>query len=176
MGFGSILNLGSLYEMSKWTPDIAPIHLITTTLIQGVGMGFVFIPMNIIAFATLPGQYRTDASALMNLVRNVGSAIGISVTTTVLAASMQILHSQIGSHVSVFNRALDVNSQSMMWNPRIPFGLESIDAVVNHNAAVIAYANDFLFMFYISLPTLLVIALMKKPDMMPQKSTFEALE
>ncbi|HET7335465.1 MAG TPA: DHA2 family efflux MFS transporter permease subunit [Rhizomicrobium sp.] len=176
MGFGSILILGSLYEMSKWTPDIAPIHLITTTLIQGVGMGFVFIPMNIIAFATLPGQYRTDASALMNLVRNVGSAIGISVTTTVLAASMQILHSQIGSHVSVFNRALDVNSQSMMWNPRIPFGLESIDAVVNHNAAVIAYANDFLFMFYISLPTLLVIALMKKPDMMPQKSTFEALE
>ena len=86
------------------------------------------------------------------------------------------MHSQIGSHVSVFNRALDVNSQSMMWNPRIPFGLESIDAVVNHNAAVIAYANDFLFMFYISLPTLLVIALMKKPDMMPQKSTFEALE
>ena len=76
-------------------PDIAPWWLIVTTFIQGIGMGFVFVPMNLVAFATLPAYYRTDGSALVNLIRNVGAAIGISITTTVLATSMQVVHSQM---------------------------------------------------------------------------------
>ncbi len=178
MAGGTLLLLWSMWEMSRWTPAVTPWDLITITFIQGVGMGFVFVPMNLVAFATLSPLFRTDASALLNLIRNVGSAIGISVTTTVLAASIQTSHAQLAENITMFNRNLTVNAPSMMWNPILPFGAAKIDRLVNFNAAVIAYANDFLFMFFISLPALVVIFLMKRPPMIPQgaKPELDVLE
>ena len=167
MAGGTALILWSLYEMSRWTPDIASWWLAVTTIVQGIGMGFVFVPMNLVAFATLPASLRTDGSALINLMRNIGSAIGVSITTTVLANSVQIVHAQLAEHVTRFNRALSLNAPSMMWNPQLPFGLQQLNGVVEFNAQVIAYANDFLFMFFISLPALLVIFLMRRPAMIP---------
>jgi MFS transporter, DHA2 family, multidrug resistance protein len=167
MTFGMVLLLWSMFEMSRWTPQIAPWWLITTTFIQGIGMGFVFVPMNLVGFATLSPIYRTDGSALINLIRNVGSAFGISITTTVLAESIQRAHAQMSESVNMFNRNLTVNGQSLMWNPMLPFGAQQINQVVDRNAQIVGYANDFLFMFFVSLPALIVIFLMRRPAMIP---------
>ena len=75
-----------------------------------------------VAFATLGPQFRTDGAGLTNLMRNIGSAFGVSLTTTVLASSVQTIHSQLSQYASPFNRALGVNAESMFMNPRIPFG------------------------------------------------------
>jgi DHA2 family multidrug resistance protein len=123
----------------------------------------------------LPPVYRTDGTALINLVRNVGMAIGVSITTTVLATGVQTAHAQLAEHVTPFNRALGQNAPSLMWNPQLPFGLQQLNGVVEYNAQVIAYANDFLFMFFISLPALLVMFLMKKPVLSPQQQPLEAI-
>jgi MFS transporter, DHA2 family, multidrug resistance protein len=178
MSIGTALLLWSMWEMSTWTPAIGFWQLIMVTFVQGIGMGFVFIPMNLVAFATLAPQLRTDGSALINLVRNVGSAIGISLTTTILANSTQILHAQMSAHFNPFNRALGVNAASLMLNPALPTGAQLADQVVNYNAQVAAYANDFIFMFFISLPALLVILLMKRPPAFPatQKMQLEVME
>jgi DHA2 family multidrug resistance protein len=149
--------------------------LVFTTFIQGIGMGFIFVPMNLVAFATLPPVYRTDGTGLINLIRNVGMAVGVSITTTVLATSIQTAHSQLSEHVTRFNRALSQNAPSMMWNPQLPFGLQQLNGVVEYNAQVIAYANDFLFMFFVSLPALLVIFLMKKPALVQASQPVEAV-
>ncbi|MBV9569634.1 MAG: DHA2 family efflux MFS transporter permease subunit [Alphaproteobacteria bacterium] len=175
MAAGVLLLLWSIWEMSRWTPAITPSWLVFTTFVQGIGMGFIFVPMNLVAFATLPAVYRTDGTALINLIRNVGMAVGVSITTTVLASSLQAAHSQLSEHVTRFNRALGVNAPSMMWNPQLPFGLQQLNGVVEYNAQVIAYANDFLFMFFISLPALLVIVLMKRPRLTPQTQPLEAV-
>jgi DHA2 family multidrug resistance protein len=129
--------------------------------------------MNLVGFATLSPVYRTDASAVLNLLRNVGMAIGVSITTTVLASATQVAHAQLAEHVTTFNRMLTVNAPSMMWNPQLPFGIQQLNSVVEYNAQVIAYSDDFLFMFYISLPALLVIMLMKRPAMLPQGAPHE---
>ena len=176
MVFGACILSWSMWEMSHWTPDISATTMIWVTVIQGFGMGFVFIPMNVFAFATLPPQFRTDGTAAMNLMRNLGMAIGVSVTTTFLADSVQINHAQISEHVNMFNRALTINAPSMMWNPQIPFGLQQLNQVVNLQAQIIAYANDFLLMFYISLPVIAVILLMRKPKVMPAPSQIEVME
>jgi DHA2 family multidrug resistance protein len=174
---GVLLLLWSIWEMSRWTPDIAASWLIFTTFIQGIGMGFIFVPMNLVAFATLPPVYRTDGTALINLIRNVGMAVGVSITTTVLATGIQTAHSQLAEHVTRFNRALSQNAPSMMWNPQLPFGLQQLNGVIEYNAQVIAYANDFLFMFFISLPALVVVFLMKKPALnQPQQPMEAAME
>jgi DHA2 family multidrug resistance protein len=182
MAVGTVLISWSMWEMSTWTPDVTAWMLIDVTFVQGIGMGLVFVPMNLVAFATLSPLYRTDGSALVNLVRNVGSAIGISLTTTLLAISIQTLHSQMAESFNPFNRNLMVNAQSLMWNPMLPFGAAQADALVNYSAQVSAYANDFLFMFYATLPALVVIFLMKKPVILPplpgtkQKVELEVME
>ena len=167
MAVGTAMLLWSLYEMSRWTPAISPTWLATTTVVQGIGMGLIFVPMNLVAFATLSPLLRTDGSALVNLMRNIGSAIGVSITTTILADAIQIAHSQLAEHVTPFNRMLGANAPSMLWNPQMRFGLQQLNGVIEMNAQVIAYSNDFLFMFFITLPALLVIFLMKRPTMIP---------
>jgi MFS transporter, DHA2 family, multidrug resistance protein len=142
--------------VSTWT-------LSSTTFVQGLGMGLVFVPMNLVAFATLGPQFRTDGAGLTNLMRNIGSAVGVSLTTSILANSVQTIHSQLAHYAGPFNRALGLNSESMFMNPLIPFGLSGLNGLISYRAQGEAYANDFLFMFYISLPVFFVIWMMKRP-------------
>jgi DHA2 family multidrug resistance protein len=167
MTFGGMLMSWSLWEMSKWTPDVSVQTLVTVGVVQGFGMGFVFVPMNLVAFATLAPQFRTDGTGLTNLMRNIGSAIGVSITTTVLAYSVQMIHAQLTRFGTPFNRALGVNAPSLMMNPQLPFGLQNLNGLIELRAQIEAYANDFLFMFYISLAAFPIIWMMKRPNFMP---------
>ncbi|HEX4117823.1 MAG TPA: DHA2 family efflux MFS transporter permease subunit [Rhizomicrobium sp.] len=164
MTAGAALLLWSLWAMTDWTPDVSEGTVSTVTFIQGVGMGLVFVPMNLVAFATLTPQMRTDGAGLTNLMRNIGSAIGVSLTTTILANSVQTIHAQLSGRASMFNRALGVNGASMYMNPQIPFGLANLNSLIEYRSQVQAYANDFLFMFLISLPVFVIIWLMKRPS------------
>jgi DHA2 family multidrug resistance protein len=164
MTAGAGLMIWSLWAMTSWTPGVGVSTVSWVTFFQGAGMGLVFVPMNMVAFATLSPQLRTDGAGLSNLMRNIGSAIGVSLTSTILANSIQTIHAQLSSHASPFNRALGVNGPSMMMNPQIPFGLANLNSLIEYRAQVQAYANDFLFMFLICLPVFAVIWLMKRPS------------
>ena len=163
MTAGACLLVWSMWSMTGWTPSISIMTISYVSFIQGVGMGLIFVPMNMMAFATLSPQLRTDGAGLTNLVRNIGSAFGVSITTTVLASSAQTIHSQLSQYAAPFNRALGVNAESLYMNPLIPFGMGSLNGLIQYRSMVQAYANDFLFMFYISLPVFFVIWLMKRP-------------
>ena len=176
MAGGACMILWSLWEMSKWTPSIAPMTMVEVTFVQGVGMGFVFVPMNLVAFATLAPAYRTDGSAMINLMRNIGMAIGVSLTTTVLASGIQIAHANLATHVSTFNRMLSTGMPGMMWNPSLPFGVQQINSVVENNAQVIAYSNDFIFMMISCAPALLVILMMRRPALLAPNEKLEISE
>ena len=86
------------------------------------------------------------------------------------------MHAQLAGNVSPFNRALSVNAPSMMWNPNLPFGLAQLDSIVQYNAQIIAYANDFLFMFFISLPALFVLFFMRQPALLQKPPEIEVME
>src|SRR5471030_1076262 len=164
MTAGAALMIWSLWAMTAWTPGVSVAAVSWVTFVQGAGMGLVFVPMNMVAFATLSPQLRTDGAGLSNLMRNIGSAIGVSLTSTILANSIQTIHAQLASHASPFNRALGVNGPSLMMSPQIPFGLANLNSLIEYRAQVQAYANDFLFMFLVSLPVFVVIWLMKRPS------------
>ena len=164
MTVGAIFLLWSLWDMTSWNPGISVGAVSWVTFIQGLGMGLVFVPMNMVAFATLGPNLRSVGAGLTNLMRNIGSAIGVSLTSSILASSVQTIHAQLSAHASVFNRALGVNGPSMMMNPQIPFGLANLNSLIEYRALVQAYANDFLFMFITSLPVFAVIWLMKRPS------------
>jgi DHA2 family multidrug resistance protein len=81
---GLLLTSTSLYLMTGFSPQMDSWPVISTGIIQGLGLGLVFVPLSTVAFATLEVHYRTDAASLFSLVRNLGSSIGISVVTLYL--------------------------------------------------------------------------------------------
>ena len=154
----------SFWEMTQWTPDIDPYSLASVTVLQGFGMGFVFIPLQVFAFSTLPVHLRTDGTALFSLVRNVGSAIGVSVSFFMLAQNTQVVHSQIAEAITPFNRMLQTGGAYLLWNSATSAGLAALNGEVTRQATTIAYADDFMLMFWVSIPAALLLLMMRRPQ------------
>ncbi len=163
MAFGILLLALSLWDMSLWTPAIDIPRLTLITVIQGFGLGFVFIPLQVVAFATLAPDLRTDATALFSLARNVGSAIGISIMSFMLAYNTQLMHTRIGEGLTPFNRMLQTGGSYLFWNVTTFGGRAALNGEVTRQALAISYSNDFLLMMWISLPTALLLLIMQRP-------------
>jgi DHA2 family multidrug resistance protein len=97
-------------------------------------------------------------------MRNVGSAIGISITSFLLEQNTQAMHESIAAHVTPFNRMLQTGGAYLHWNTAVPAGLAALNAEVTRQASIIAYADDFKFMLMVSLPTALLLLMMRKPN------------
>ena len=160
VGAGLILLCVSFYVMTGWTPDISQRSIILTIMLQGAGLGLVFMPLQILAFATLEPSLRTEGAALFALLRNIGAAIGVSVTSTMLARNTQALHEVIGASVTPFNRALAVIGA---FNPNTHKGAALLDQVIGKQAEIIAYMNDYVLLICTTLPALLLLLLMRRP-------------
>lgn len=164
MSVGTACVAFSLWQMAQWTPSIAFDELLVVSIIQGFGFGMVFAPLNLVCFATLPGQYRTDGSAFSNLIRNVGSAIGVSVSVMILTDSIQAIRSDLTRFADPFNRALGINGESLYFNVQLPFGQQVLNGMISQRAAIDAYANDFLAMAVLSLVMFPLIWMMHRPS------------
>ena len=160
---GFVMLAESAREMVGWTPGIDPWSLTITTLIQGAGLGLVFTPLQVIAFATLPAELRTDGTALFSLVRNVGSSIGVSVASFLLAQNTQIAHAALAVHVTPFNRMLQSGGAYLYWNSATQAGLNVLNAEITRQASIIAYMDDFKLMLIVTLPPILLLFLMRRP-------------
>jgi DHA2 family multidrug resistance protein len=160
VGAGLILLCWSFYIMTGWTPDVSQYDIVLTIVLQGFGLGLVFMPLQVLAFATLAPALRTEGAALFALLRNIGAAIGVSVTSTVLARNTQALHEVIGATVTPFNRAL---AAVRAFNPHTHHGVALLDQVVNQQAQIVAYANDYVLLICTTLPAALLLLVMRKP-------------
>ncbi|MGA2043294.1 MAG: DHA2 family efflux MFS transporter permease subunit [Roseiarcus sp.] len=149
--FGLVLATGSLWVMVYWSPESSARAIAIDSVVQGLGLGFVFVPLNTIAFATLPGVYRTDGTAIWTLIRNLGSSIGISLIIARLTTLISTFHSQLAEKISPFNDALRMPDAAGVLSTGTEAGRATLDAIVTQQAAVMAYSNDFLIMTFVSL-------------------------
>ena len=163
MFVGIAMLAGSFWEMTGWTPDISPWSMSVTTTIQGFGLGFVFIPLQVVAFTTLPAELRTEGTALFSLMRNIGGAIGISIMSFLLAQNTQVMHARLAENVTPFNRMLQTGGAHLFWNSATHRGLDALNLEITRQASIIAYANDFKLMLIISLPAALMLLFMRRP-------------
>jgi MFS transporter, DHA2 family, multidrug resistance protein len=135
--------------------------MVVNTVLQGAGLGFVFIPLQVIAFATLDPALRTEGTALLSLLRNVGSAIGISVTGALVSQNEQIEHSVLAGYITPLNRAFQGAASALA--PVTAHGAQMLDAIIKRQAEIIAYNNDWKLMMLMALPMLLLLLLMRGP-------------
>ena len=163
MAIGLLILGGALYSMSYWTPDIARQQMMLVLLLQGFGIGFVFNPMTVMAFTTLPPQLRGYATSLQALCRNMGQAIGVSITSFMLVRNTQISHADIAANITPFHRVLEAgNAASHILAPATHRGAAVLDQIINQQAQIIAYNNDFRMMTLVVLPPLLLLLLMRR--------------
>ncbi|MBV9591878.1 MAG: EmrB/QacA family drug resistance transporter, partial [Hyphomicrobiales bacterium] len=94
---------------------------------------------------------------------NVGSAIGISVTSFLLAQNTQTMHAELAQNITPFNRMLQTGGAYAMWNSATSAGLEALNNEVTRQSLNIAYIDDFKLMLWVSLPTALLLLFMRKP-------------
>ena len=165
MAVGIALLSWSLWRMTAWTPDVDQWTVIGNIVVQGAGLGFVFIPLQVIAFATLSPDLRTDGTSFLSLVRNVGSAVGVSATSALLAHNIQVSHADLSAAITPFNPMLHTGHAAMrMLSPFTPHGAAMLDAMVNQQAGIIAYLDDFRAMMLVTAPTVLLLFLMRRPS------------
>jgi DHA2 family multidrug resistance protein len=160
VGLGFLIGAYALYEMTLWTPNISQSTVILIGFIQGLSIGLLAIPINIIAFATLPPAIRTEATSIYSLMRSLGSAVGISITGALLQSNTQVNHALIAAEVSPFNRALQTGTASHFWDTESARGVATLNEVVTHQARIIAYIDDFKLMLVLAIivvPLLLLV-------------------
>ncbi len=163
MAIGVLILAWTLWEMTGWTPDVPMRTLVTATILQGVGLGFVFIPLNLVAFATLDPALRTDGTSLISLLRNLGSAIGISAMAAMLTRNTQVVHADLAMHVTPLNRVFDMPAIHRWWDPSTIPGAALLNQEITRQASIIAYADDYWLLMILALSMLLLLPLMKRP-------------
>ena len=100
LGIGLGITAWAFYAMTGWTPDVSQTEIIVVGLVQGAGLGFLFVPLSSVTLATLPPEQRTEGAGLYNLSRNIGSSVGISVVNALLTSNTQVNHAEIVTHVT----------------------------------------------------------------------------
>jgi DHA2 family multidrug resistance protein len=133
--------------------------IVWSGLSQGLGTGFVYVPLAAAAFATLTPALRNEGTAIFSLTRNLGSSIGISVVNTLFTRNTQIVHAMLGEHVTRYSRVLRAQLPD---GPPSLRTLAGLNATVSEQAAMIAYNNDFKLMMVLSLASIPLVFLMRK--------------
>jgi DHA2 family multidrug resistance protein len=165
MLFGFAMTALALYEMTRFTPDVSQFTIVWTGMVQGLGLGFLFVPIQTIAFATLRPDQRTDGAALISLVRNIGSAVGISVVTFLLIRNTSVMHADLVQFVNPFSAAVQSLADTAL-DPSSLSGRAMLNGLVDKQSAIIAYADDFRLMMWVALAAMPIVFLMKRPAQM----------
>jgi DHA2 family multidrug resistance protein len=164
VGIGLLLLTYSYWLMTGWTPDVSEREIIFAIILQGGAMGLLFTPIQILAFVTLEPAMRTEGAALFSLLRNLGAAIGVSMATSLLARNAQAMHEMIGASVTPFNRALQaLGSMHQLVDPATRHGAALLDRLVNQQAQIVAYADDYVLLILITVPAWLLLLMMRLP-------------
>ncbi len=163
MALGLLLTSLSLWEMTRFTTDMDSWHLVRSGITQGLGLGFIFVPLSTIAFSTLAPHYRNEGTALYSLMRNIGSSIGISVVITLLARNTQANHAALNEFIEPLSLALRQGIEAGAYSVDTPQGLIALNAEVTRQAATLAYLQDFRLMQWIALGALPLVLLLRPP-------------
>jgi DHA2 family multidrug resistance protein len=162
LGLGLGLTALSFYEMTGWTPDISQTTIVVVGVLQGVGLGFLFVPLSVVTLSTLSNELRAEGAGLYSLSRNLGSSIGISVVNAMLTQNTQINHASISQHVTAVNRNFDNPVITQFWNPLTAAGRAALDAVITRQAQIIAYIDDYKLLMIATLAVLPLLIVFKQ--------------
>jgi DHA2 family multidrug resistance protein len=170
--FGCLVSSIALFWMAGWDLQLDYSHAVRARMLQSFGLAFLFIPINVAAFAYVPKEKTNMGTGIINLARNVGASVGIATVTTMLERRTQAHQLRLIETVNNMNPAL-----STMTNGNtarlISYGSNSSHAaqqakgmvyhVVQNQSAMLAFVDNFKMLGVVFLAVIPVLLLMKKP-------------
>jgi DHA2 family multidrug resistance protein len=126
---GLSLTAASLFQMTGWTDMTQAPEIVTVSIIQGFGFGLVFVPLSTVAILTL--------------VRNVASSVGISIVIAQLTEGSRRVYAKLSEHINPFNHALQMPDVSRMINLDTDAGRAMADKMVAVQSQMIAFSHDY---------------------------------
>jgi MFS transporter, DHA2 family, multidrug resistance protein len=171
LALGCLLNAWASYEMSTLTLGVDFWALAWPRFVQGVGTGLIFVPLNAVALATIPREKMGNATAALNVVRNLGGGFGVALVSTVLARRSQAHQSNLVAHVNVWDP--ETADRLAGWAARFAAqgadsytaerrALATLSNEVHRQAQVLAFADDFWLLFLLFCSTLLLLPLLQR--------------
>jgi DHA2 family multidrug resistance protein len=160
---GFLITAVALWQMTRYSLDLSQSDIVWPGVLQGIGIGLVFVPLSAATFATLSPAMRAQGTAIFSLIRNIGSSIGISLVQTVLVRNTASVHAALVERITYANPAWNNPAVASVYDLTRPAGVAALDAVVTQQSAMIAYLNDFRLMLYLTLAVIPLLLLIRTP-------------
>lgn len=174
ISFGLSMSASALYQMSFFDIDVAKETIVYTGILQGFGLGFVFVPLTTLTFKTLDQKFRSQATPIFSLLRHTGGAVGIATIVFFTFNSAKLNHAIITESVkdNSKNLAKYINQTHLEQNLR---GYMILDREVTKQSMIIGYINAFRFGMYVSLFVIpLVFLISNKKEIFEKKNIIDA--
>jgi DHA2 family multidrug resistance protein len=169
---GFVLTAVSLWQMAHYSLELSQGDILWPGVIQGIGLGLVFVPLSAATFATLDPHMRGQGTALFSLVRNIGSSIGISLVQTMLVRNTVIAHAAMTERLTYANPAWANPAVAQAYDTSSAGGAAFLDSLVTQQAAMLSYIDDFWLMLFLTL-TVIPLLLLIRPPGGPKASELE---
>lgn len=160
---GLLTTTFSLWEMTSYSLYTDSWAIVWVGIVQGFGIGLAYVALSTLTFSTLTRTLRNEGTALFNLMRNIGSSIGISIVTSLLTRNTQINHAELASHIMPYNMAANSAYIANHIDVSTSSGLAALNFMLTNQATMIAYVDDFQLMMLITLAVLPLLYLIRKP-------------
>ena len=158
---GTVLTGVSGVMMAAFEFNVQPSQIAFAGIIQGVGSGMMWVPLTIVAFATLPGRLLPDGSSIFHLLRNFGTSIFISFSIMAVVRTSKINYSEMVEQLTPFNEALQFSFVTGAWTLDDTPGLIRLSSEVSRQALMIGYENAFLMYAVVCFATLPLLMLVQ---------------
>jgi DHA2 family multidrug resistance protein len=147
--------------MTGWNVDVGMEEVIWITIINGFGMGMMWVALTTVTFSTLPTVFRVEAAALFSLIRAIGASIGTSLVVSILVRSTQTNYIEMRAQITEFKAAINLNGLDGVVNIGSEIGLRNIQSIVLSEAHMMAFLNDFVFLMIIAFAAIPLIFLLR---------------
>lgn len=158
---GLLLMTISQWEMTQFDLNISRWDIVRTGMLQGIGIGLVWVPLTTTSFSTLAPRYRTEGTAFFSLVRNLGMSVGISVVVALLSRNLQSNHAALAQYIDPFSLALRQAVQSGVFDLGTQEGLVALDIELTRQAATLAYLQNFRLIMFVTLGAMPLVLLIR---------------
>ncbi len=159
---GLTISCIALWQMMHFDLSMTKTPFVISGIIQGLGIGLLFVPLSALAFATLPAHLRPEGSSVFTLIRNLGASVGISIMNALVVANTQTMHGFLAAKVIPTDPTVAA-ALPRVFDPASVGGLMALNAEITRQSAMVAYVDDFRLMFFITIACMPMLLFMRKP-------------
>jgi DHA2 family multidrug resistance protein len=170
--FGCLVSSMALFVMAGWNLQIDYKHAVLARMLQSFGLAFLFIPINVSAFAFVPKEKTNMGTGIINLARNIGASVGIATVTTLLQRRTQFHQAQLMEHVNALSTALQSKLHAITASftsggssgpgaASQAYGM--IYGTVQRQAAMLAFIDNFYMLGIVFFAVIPILLLLKRP-------------